>query len=135
MNHPLVLPMLIQMLMSVGLLYWLAYGRVTSIKKAGGIAGLRKAGGFADKVVNRGDNFKNQFELPVIFYALCLLFITTNSSTYVVVGLAWVFVASRSLHTFIHVTKNKIFPDRFLAFVIGAVSLTAMIVIAILQAI
>ena len=135
MTHPLILPMLIQMSMSVLLLYWLAYGRVTSVKKAGGVAGLREAGGFVPKIVNRGDNFKNQFELPVIFYALCLLFIVTDSSNTGLVIAAWVFVASRVLHTLIHVTNNKIFPNRFLAFLIGGLALSVMLAVAVLKAI
>lgn len=135
MDHPLVLPMLIQMAMTALLLYWLAYGRISTIKKAGGIPGLRAAGGFPDKIINRGDNFKNQFELPVIFYALCLLFIVTNSATTGLVIAAWVFIASRILHVLVHVTNNKIFPNRFFAFLIGGLALTFMIVVALTMAI
>ena len=135
MTHPLVLPMLIQMSLSLIILYWLSYGRLTTIKKAGGIAGLRKEGGFNAKLINRGDNFKNQFELPVIFYGLCLLFIVTDSATSAVVNAAWIFVISRILHTVIQASNNKIFPNRFLAFLVGSLALTAMLVMAIMKAV
>lgn len=133
MSHPLILPMLIQMSMSILLLFWLAYGRVTTLKKAGGIKKLIAAGGFDKKLINRGDSFKNQFEIPVIFYGLCLLFITAGAATTVVVSAAWVFVVSRFVHCLIQVTNNKIFPNRFLAFLIGALSLIVMIVAAFIQ--
>ncbi len=135
MNHPLVLPMLIQMSLTVLLLFWLAYGRITTIKKAGGVGALIKAGGFDKKLVNRGDNFKNLFELPVLFYGLCLLFIATGEAGAGAVIAAWVFVASRIIHTLVQTTNNVIFPTRFLVFLIGALSLCVMLVIATLKAI
>lgn len=135
MDHPLVLPMLLQMSLTTFLLFWLAYGRLKFIKKVGGPKGVAKAGGFPVKLVNRGDNVKNQFELPVAFYAICLLFIATGTTSTLLTTLAWVFVVSRLVHAFVHVTNNKIFPNRFLSFLIGGLALTAMIVIAITKAI
>ena len=134
MSHPLVLPMLLQMFLAVFILFWLAYGRVTTIKKLGGVKALRDAGGFNKKLINRSDNFTNQFELPVVFYALCLLFIIAGPVSGAVVAAAWVFVISRIIHTFIQTTNNVIFPNRFFVFLIGALSLITMLVIAITKA-
>lgn len=134
MSHPLVLPMLLQMVLALITLLILAPRRVSAVKNAGGVKGLIAAGGFSRSLVNHGDNFKNQFELPVIFYALCLVFMTAGSATQLVVISAWVFVASRIIHTLIQTTNNKIFPNRFAAFLIGALALIVMTVAAFIQA-
>lgn len=133
MTHPLILPMLIQMGLTLFILFWLAYGRLTTIKKAGGIQGLIKQGGFKPNLVNRSDNFKNQFEVPIVFYALCLLFIATDTFSQGVVIAAWVFVIARICHAIVHTTFNTIFPHRFLCFLVSALALVAMLVMAFLQ--
>ena len=59
-------------------------------------------------VSNPSDNLKNLFELPVLFYALCLFLAATQQvdSTYVVA--AWVFVLFRILHSAMHCTVNVV---------------------------
>ena len=50
----------------------------------------------------------NQFELPVLFHAVCIaLYVTGGAGAWAVV-LAWLFAASRYAHAFIHVTSNRI---------------------------
>lgn len=54
------------------------------------------------------NNLANQFELPVLFHAVCLaLYATGGASTFAVV-LAWLFVLSRYAHSLVHVTTNRI---------------------------
>ncbi|ANK90334.1 MULTISPECIES: MAPEG family protein [Rhizobium] len=50
----------------------------------------------------------NQFELPVLFYACCVLLYVTEADNLVSVGLAWVFVALRYAHAAVHVTSNDL---------------------------
>lgn len=50
----------------------------------------------------------NQFELPVLFYACCVLLYITDADNIVTVGLAWGFVALRYAHAAIHVTSNDL---------------------------
>lgn len=64
------------------------------------------------------DNFRNLFELPVLFYALCALAVAMRVESPLLVGLAWAFVASRYVHSFIHCTYNRVM-HRFGAFVLG----------------
>ena len=135
MEHPLILPMLIQMSLALVILFVMAPRRLTAVKKAGGPAAIRKAGGFSTSLVNMGDNFKNQFEIPVIFYAVCILFIVAGTTTTAVVAAAWVFVVFRILHTLVQCTNNKIFPNRFSVFLISTLALVFMVVAALLQAI
>ncbi|MCV0395575.1 MAG: MAPEG family protein [Rhizobiaceae bacterium] len=54
------------------------------------------------------NSLANQFELPVLFHIGCLALYATNGATFVAVIVAWIFVASRYVHAFIHVTTNRI---------------------------
>ena len=131
MTHPLIWPMLIQMALSIAILFWLAYSRVSRISKQG-IAEIRKTG-FPTHVNNASDNFKNQFEVPVIFYALSLLIIVAGSASTTIVGAAWVFVIGRIVHALIQLTKNIICPWRFLVFLTTVLALIVMLVAFALQ--
>lgn len=53
-------------------------------------------------------NLLNQFELPVLFHAVCLALFVTNGVSFVTVVLAWLFVLARILHAFVHVTSNDL---------------------------
>lgn len=50
----------------------------------------------------------NQFELPVLFYVVCLSLYVTNGANYIAVALAWIFVLARVVHAFIHLTSNEL---------------------------
>lgn len=69
--------------------------------------------------------FHNQFEFPILFYVLTILAVVTKQTDVLFVWLAWLFVATRYLHAFIHVTSNRM-PHRFYAFIAGVTVLTVM---------
>jgi hypothetical protein len=54
------------------------------------------------------NSLANQFELPVLFHSVCLALFVTGGVNLFVASLAWLFVLSRYLHAFIHVTSNRI---------------------------
>ena len=60
------------------------------------------------EVSNPSDNFKNLFEIPVIFYALALCLFVTNQVDAIHVAAAWIFVAFRTLHSAVHCTINLV---------------------------
>ena len=60
---------------------------------------LDKAG---DTVRVADRNFSNQFEIPVLFFAGCLLALQLNSASTLVAILACLFVVSRIVHSVIH---------------------------------
>ena len=65
--------------------------------------------------VNAADNFRNLFEVPVLFYALVAVAIALGDvPTWQVVG-AWSFVVLRYIHSFIQCTYNKVM-HRFAVF-------------------
>ena len=71
------------------------------------------------------NNFVNQFELPVVFYAGVLTALVLNQNSWIVVILCWVFVLSRWVHMFVHTGSNYI-PHRYKIFLIGLVALVLL---------
>jgi hypothetical protein len=71
-------------------------------------------------------NLANQFELPVLFYALVLVLLVFNRETWVDVIAAWVFFAGRVVHTLVQtltddvVLRGRVFLINFLAVVVLA---------------
>ncbi|HZO00622.1 MAG TPA: MAPEG family protein, partial [Burkholderiales bacterium] len=75
--------------------------------------------------VQASDNFKNLFEVPVLFYALCAVLVSAQHvSAFFVIG-AWVYVALRYVHSFIHLTYNRVM-HRFTVYVLSTVILFAL---------
>jgi len=70
------------------------------------------------------DNFSNLFELPVLFYTAILLTLILMVQDSILVILAWAFVASRYLHSFIHITYNRVM-HRFAVFIFSCFVLLA----------
>jgi hypothetical protein len=73
-------------------------------------------------VSNPSDNFKNLFELPVLFYALALYLFATVQVDAIYVYAGWIFVAFRALHSAVHCTFNRVML-RFYLYLISAVAL------------
>lgn len=72
-----------------------------------------------------GDSFSNQFELPMLFFALAPLAILTRAADALFVAMSWIFVGSRIAHAAIHTTSNQQ-PARGVAWLLGVVALAAM---------
>jgi hypothetical protein len=64
------------------------------------------------------DNYKNLFEMPVLFYVLCLALYMTQLVNQGFVWAAWAFVALRVLHSFIHIGYNNVM-QRFSVFALS----------------
>ena len=71
------------------------------------------------------DNFRNLFELPVLFYTALLVAALTGLVTPVSLALAWAFVALRVVHSAIHCSYNKVM-HRFYAYATGGFVLFAL---------
>jgi hypothetical protein len=69
--------------------------------------------------------FRNQFELPVLFYLVSFLSLFTARSSLTLVILGWLFVLTRIFHALIHVTTNNV-PRRFFTYFAGAAILILM---------
>ncbi|HKX59685.1 MAG TPA: MAPEG family protein [Steroidobacteraceae bacterium] len=71
------------------------------------------------------ENFRNLFEVPVLFYVLCAALVLTGGSTPGLVTAAWAYVALRAVHSLIHVTYNRV-THRFLVYVASTLLLYGM---------
>jgi len=71
------------------------------------------------------NNYDNQFQLPVFFFAILPLLIFLVKVDWLQVTLAWVFVGSRILHSLIHTGDNVVL-RRFQAFLVGFVAVSTM---------
>ncbi len=71
------------------------------------------------------DNFRNLFEVPVLFYVLCIALVLNGGSTPAYVRAAWAYVALRAVHSLIHVTYNRVV-HRFLVYVTSTLLLFGM---------
>ena len=58
----------------------------------------------------RSRHFSNLFEAPVLFYAVCLAAMVTQQADRALEVLAWIYVAARVAHSFIHLGRNEIVP-------------------------
>jgi hypothetical protein len=72
-----------------------------------------------------GNCFSNQFEIPVLFYALIALALPLRHADLFIVLMSWVFVVTRFVHAGIFVTSNNV-QRRGLAWLAGALVLLAM---------
>jgi len=77
-------------------------------------------------------NFNNQFEIPVLFYVVCTLYISLDVTSLFAVILAWLFVAFRYLHSYIHLTYNHLL-HRMIAFWLAFVCVIALWVNLLVQ--
>jgi hypothetical protein len=81
------------------------------------------AGVFED--IAAADNFRNLFEVPVLFFAVCCALAITDTVTPSQLVLAWLFVGLRAIHSFIHVTYNRVV-HRFAVYVASTLCVFVM---------
>jgi hypothetical protein len=72
--------------------------------------------------------FHHQLEVPVLFYALVAFLMITSQVDIIFIVLAWLFVAARLFHSYVHTTSNRQ-PHRFLGYAVGSIILMIMWVI------
>ena len=83
-------------------------------------------GEFPDRLRSARQQYQNMFEIPIIFYLLCLLNIYFNNYNQFDIVLAWGFVIFRMIHFFIRLQNQKninIIPRTFI-FIISLIFLT-----------
>jgi hypothetical protein len=109
------------------LLYvWLTVARAQAVRR-GEAEFARFAYGEEPHEVERiTRNLANQFELPVIFYAVVVLLVATGKVTMTDIIAAWVFVAGRVIHTLVQ-TLNDNVPLRGQVFLINFAGVVVLV--------
>ncbi|MFA6444542.1 MAG: MAPEG family protein, partial [Sterolibacterium sp.] len=78
-----------------------------------------------ESVMKINNNIRNQFELPILFYVLTIVLWQLKETGALAQSLAWLFVASRCVHAYIHTGSNYV-PARRKVFMFGCVVVMAM---------
>ena len=123
-----ILPLSIMAILNLLLIFRLLYmATVDVVKKNVRLSQFRiYEGEFPDRLRSARQQYQNMFEIPILFYLLCLLNIFFNNYTQIDILLAWGFVIFRVLHFFIRIQnqKNVNIMPRTIVFVISLVFLT-----------
>ena len=80
---------------------------------------------WSDAATLAANNFKNQFEIPVLFYAGAAFAMILKQADTVVLVLAWGFVLTRMAHAFVHLGPNVV-RWRGLSYITGVVCVLAL---------
>ena len=78
-----------------------------------------------DYVIKSSNNVQNQFESPVLFYALCFMLWAIDAVSVLVLVLAWAYVVLRIIHVVVHTGTNYV-PVRKKVFIISTLVLMSL---------
>jgi hypothetical protein len=81
-----------------------------------------------EKLAVNSRHIVNLFEAPLLFYMICLIAFVTGQSGVFLVALAWIYVALRFTHSYVHLTSNTVL-TRFRIFI------TSMLMLMIIWAV
>jgi len=128
MNTELLLTaMLVQVMLTIAVYVALAIRKAKAVKN--GDVDLKRAAlhndAWPDYVLLISNNIQNQFQTPVLFYALCFGFILMDAVDSLALGGAWTYVITRLVHAYVHTTTNFV-PVRMRVFTLGMVALIFM---------
>lgn len=80
---------------------------------------------WSEQATKVSNNFKNQFELPVLFYAGAGFALQLHAVDVFTLTLAWIFALSRVVQTYIHIGPNVVM-WRGTAYLVGALALLVL---------
>ena len=123
-----ILPLCIMAILNLFLIFRLLYMATVDVaKKKVRLSQFRiYEGEFPDRLRSARQQFQNMFEIPILFYLLCILNIFFNNYNQLDIIFCWCFVVFRVLHFFIRLQNQKtinIIP-RTLIFIISLIFLT-----------
>lgn len=125
MNTELLLAaVLVQIFLTLILFIFLAKRKAKALKS--GDVDRKKAAlhndAWPDYVLQISNNIQNQFQTPVLFYALSFAFIVIDAVDTLALAGAWIYVLTRLVHSYVHTTSNYV-PLRMRIFIVGVLSL------------
>jgi hypothetical protein len=128
MSVPMVLlPVFVQVGLTFALLFWMVGARRETL-----VSGETKIRDIAlgqpnwpARATQIGNCYRNQFELPVLFYVLIALALPVRHADFIIVMLSWVFVVTRLVHAGVFVSSNDL-GQRSIAWLVGVLVLFIM---------
>ncbi|MGO4570989.1 MAPEG family protein [Microvirga sp. 2TAF3] len=129
-----LLPVFVQVGLTCFLLFLMGRSRIATIRS--GDVKIRDIAlgerNWPARVQQNANAYHNQFELPVLFYAIVALALITKKADLIFVVMSWLFVVARLVHAGIFITSNRV-SQRFTAFLVGALILMLMWIIFALR--
>ena len=126
---PLLLPLLAQVVLTFVVMLVMYRKRVAEMKSKRIHPQRTKSRSMTHGVLTDSEtaanNYANLFESPILFYTAILLTLILMVQDSILVALAWTYVGSRYLHSFIHITYNRVM-HRFSVFIFSSFVLLAM---------
>jgi hypothetical protein len=122
-----LLPVFVQVGLTFALLLWMASARgqaLTGREVSPKDIALGQPN-WPQRATQIANCFSNQFELPVLFYALIAVALPLRHADLFIVLMSWVFVVTRFLHAGVFVTSNEL-RQRSLIWFSGVVVLLVM---------
>jgi hypothetical protein len=106
-----IYPMFAMVLLTASVLATLFRSRVGAVRQ-----GLVSASYFRiyqgdtepESSAKRARHFTNLFEAPVLFYVVCLAAMITHFTGIAMQILAWIYVAARVVHAYVHLGGNRL---------------------------
>lgn len=137
MNTALYAPMLSLMLLTMTVWFWMYIKRISYMKQNDIdpqrlVSRVRLMQVLPDEIQAPANNLNNLFELPLLFYALCLLNSQQASISPILTNLAWAYVFLRVIHSLIHCSYNKVL-HRFTAYALSCLVLWTMLMLTIFR--
>jgi hypothetical protein len=107
----IVFPGIAMFFLTFSIVVALGYRRVTAVQR--GEVSIRyyrlyNEGEQPASLQQIGRHVQNHFEMPPLFYVVLLFLYVTGNVTPFNVALAWLYVALRCLHSFIHLGSNDV---------------------------
>ena len=109
--HALVYPMFALVVLTATVLVILFRSRVRAVREGRVTAKyyrIFQGETEPEEAAKPARHFSNLFEAPTLFYAGCLAAMVTADSGASVQILAWLYVAARAVHAYIHLGRNRL---------------------------
>jgi len=127
-QHLILFPVFALAALTFGIGLWLARLRFAAVKRGDldpRYFAINQGGEIPEYLAKVNNNYNNLLELPILFYIITILLYITDRVEPTQLILAWIFVASRYVHSYIHTTYNNI-RHRLRSFMIGVTALIVM---------
>lgn len=128
MDQDLILwPLVAQVILVI--LLFIRLGQLKDRARAAGVVDFELTAldndAWPDDVRQVANNIRNQFQVPVLFFVLVLALHARSSVDIYALVFAWIFVATRVMHSLIHIGSNFV-PRRTRAFKLSLVCVAAL---------
>lgn len=127
-------PAFAQVLLTIVVMVAMGRARASSLRalrKSPEDVALNKAEDWDEGATKAANNFKNQFEMPVLFFAAIAIALALKLSDVLLVASAWVFVAARVVHAYVHMTFNDTITRMYIWLICVAALLAMWVALAV----